>query len=557
MNESIFEIFYVENFGEHKMDEIDNGYHCKVIFSNKEKNKYFKDIIEMQQIASLSLSKNQNNNSLNLFIDIIDKIRDLLNYCQILTSKGYPDYFKFELSIKNEKENYFKDFTSNKVKEKTLDEQNNELKKIMKKMEDLQMEAYKNSSYIKFFSGQQLLKLNNFIKNKIANDKEKIEQIKHLLIYLMGQKNIKLNTDYIYRSYISNSNEKDFDQTENEDEKEKIINTSSNDSKNLNISTLQKDDLNQYKEEMIIVMNNMFINIENYLTNIINENELNEKKIFKNSIINEDYKDKRGLFIFENKMIYEQALKFYKYFVGKNPPRYSILICNEETTLEELLAFLYLSFMCKFHSLFIILKPDKLQISLKIEFQERIEYFGKMQINSLIIFLFDDIGKSDLGKELIKMKFIKKIEDPKINLNIINEIEVISSSLAGYGKSTYIKTELENEFKNEYGEKEVKTNYKYICFPLGGEVKRSIIMKRLLKDLKINNNNNYFGVHLDLSETEQIELFQDFLFSFLIQKQYTQNEDIFCYEGNVHIKIEIPKGFYDFSEKLNILKIYI
>jgi hypothetical protein len=209
--------------------------------------------------------------------------------------------------------------------------------------------------------------------------------------------------------------------------------------------------------------------------------------------------------------------------------------------------------MCKFHSLFIILKPDKLQLSLKIDFQDKIEYFGKMQINSLIIFLFEDIGKSDLGKELIKMKFINKIEDPKVNLNIINEIEIISSSLAGYGKSTYIKTELEREFKNEFGEKEVKTNFKYICFPLGGEVKRSIIMKRLLLDLKINNN-NYFGVHLDLSETEQIELFQDFLFSFLIQKQYTQNEDIFCYEGNVHIKIEIPKGFYDFSEKLNILK---
>ena len=53
-----------------------------------------------------------------------------------------------------------------------------------------------------------------------------------------------------------------------------------------------------------------------------------------------------------------------------------------------------------------------------------------------------------------------------------------------------------------------------------------------------------------------IELFQDFLFSFLIQKQYTQNEDIFCYEGKVHIKIEIPKGFYDFPEKLNILKLF-
>ena len=477
-----------------------------------------------------------------------------------MTSKGYPDYFKFELSIQNLKENYFKDLTSNTIKEKTLDQEINKLRKIMKKMENLQMEAYKNSRYIKFFSGQQLLKLNNYLKNKIGNDNEKINQIKHLLIYLMVENNIKLNTDYIYRNYNSNNIELELNEYENkEEEKEHIINTSSknNEIENLNIFKFNTDNLNKDEEEMINKMNDMFINIEIYLTKIINENGLDEEKIFSNSIIvNNNYKDKKGFFIFENKMIYEQTLKFYNCLVGKNPPRYSILVCNEETTLEELLAFLYLSYMCKFHSLFIILKPDKLQISLKIDFQEKIEYFGKMQINSLIIILFDDIGKSDIGRELIKLKFIKKIEEPKININIINEIEVISSTLAGYGKSTYIKEELENEFKKEFREKDIKTNFKYICFPLGGEVKRSIIMKRLLKDLKINDKNYYFGLHLDLSETEQIELFQDFLFSFLIQKQYTQNEDIFCYEGNVHIKIEIPKGFYDFSEKLTILKLF-
>ena len=40
-------------------------------------------------------------------------------------------------------------------------------------------------------------------------------------------------------------------------------------------------------------------------------------------------------------MINVQAIKFYKSIVGNTPPRYSILICNEETTLEELLTFLF------------------------------------------------------------------------------------------------------------------------------------------------------------------------------------------------------------------------
>ena len=42
-------------------------------------------------------------------------------------------------------------------------------------------------------------------------------------------------------------------------------------------------------------------------------------------------------------MIYAQAIKFYKGIIGNNLSRYSILICNEGTTLEELLSFLYLS----------------------------------------------------------------------------------------------------------------------------------------------------------------------------------------------------------------------
>ena len=153
MNESLFSLFYVDNCAKEESKGLSKGYHCLVTFSNKEKKKYYKDLIEMQQIASLSQNKNQNNNSLIAFIDIVDKIRDLLNYCTILTSKGYPDYFKFELSIKNMKENYFKNINGNIVKNKTLDEQNKELKKIIKKMESLQIEAYNNTIYFKFFSG--------------------------------------------------------------------------------------------------------------------------------------------------------------------------------------------------------------------------------------------------------------------------------------------------------------------------------------------------------------------------------------------------------------------
>ncbi len=154
MEESLFSLFYVDNCAKAEVKGFSQGYHCQITFSKKEKKKYFQDLIEMQQVASLSQNKKyQNNNSLIAFIGIEDKIRDLLNYSTILTSKGYPDYFKFELSIKDMKENFFKNINGNIVKNKTLDAQNKELKKIIKKMESLQIEAYNNTIYFKFFSG--------------------------------------------------------------------------------------------------------------------------------------------------------------------------------------------------------------------------------------------------------------------------------------------------------------------------------------------------------------------------------------------------------------------
>ena len=84
------------------------------------------------------------------------------------------------------------------------------------------------------------------------------------------------------------------------------------------------------------------------------------------------------------------------------------------------------------------------------------------------------------------MKFINKIEDPFITLDTINHIEIVSSILTDYGKNNYFEKELGKDCKK----KNKNGRYQYIPFPFGGEVKRSILMRRL-KDLKINSNFAY------------------------------------------------------------------
>ena len=249
-------------------------------------------------------------------------------------------------------------------------------------------------------------------------------------------------------------------------------------------------------------------------------------------------------------------MKFYHGFVGNDPPRYALLLCNDETTLEELMSFIYLAVFCPYHSLFIIAKPDRLNLDIVYEMENIIEKFhdDRINIESYILFIFNDIGKSEIGKELLKI--CKSADEPSEDLRILalkdqiitnqkienkeyyKDIEVVSSIRAGLGKTFYIKKKCDEE------------NIIYVPFPIGGEVKRQTIMRRL-KDLNLIKENKY-GLHLDFSDTKQKELFEDFIFRFLIQKVYSNNENIYCYENNVKIFIEIPNGFFNFLEKFKL-----
>ena len=74
-----------------------------------------------------------------------------------------------------------------------------------------------------------------------------------------------------------------------------------------------------------------------------------------------------------------------------------------------------------------------------------------------------------------------------------------------------------------------------------------------LQNLKIPTNS---VIHLDLYDTDETDLMMEFLFSILITKLYGRNEDIFYLSKEVEIKIEIPNGFINFTEKFPILTLF-
>jgi hypothetical protein len=146
----------------------------------------------------------------------------------------------------------------------------------------------------------------------------------------------------------------------------------------------------------------------------------------------------------------------------------------------------------------------------------------------------------------LKKRFFRNILNELDNQNMddINEkVEIIKSDKSGVGKSTHIITKIK------------KLRKKYVYFPFGGVFTRKDILKRL-KDLNKKDDINNAVIHLDLYDTELIDLTMEFLFSLLITRIYGQNDDIFYLSEDIPIMVEIPNGFIDYMKKFPLLDIF-
>ena len=299
-------------------------------------------------------------------------------------------------------------------------------------------------------------------------------------------------------------------------------------------------------------------NINNFLKTFLSNNNLTLEIIYQQNIIKEKYKDNfKGLYTYlleddnpgeVQKGVEEHILNWYHFLTGNPPMAQTILLCNEETSSEEIIAFMYRAFLCQYHVAFMVgkielLNPVKRQILTELVnslFKEKGE-----NMESCIAFVYSD-RTSSIVQYLERIKGRKKLEhkDRKKGEKILykQNVEIICSDKSGVGKSTQIKRDIE------------KSGKKYIHFPFGGEFNRKDVINRLRK-IKILNEEKTI-IHLDLYDSKQIDLMKDFLYSFLITKLYGQNETLFYLSKKVEIKIEIPNGFVDFFLKFPILSMF-
>ena len=286
----------------------------------------------------------------------------------------------------------------------------------------------------------------------------------------------------------------------------------------------------------------IYFNINSYLEALFNKNNINYEKIKEDNENNklkkkdDGKKEFRGIYCYESTNLQKNVLQIYKILKNSIPNAKNILFCNKETAIEELTAFLYRALLCSSNSCYIIAGIELLPFKEQITFQSILKelYINKeKQMKSCLVIVY-------MNKDADIVKYLKNIrqssfEDLLKNLDNINvdgvahNIQLITSDVSGLGKSTYIKSKI----------KEI--NKEYIHFPLGGVFTRKDVLKRL-KKLNENINIKNSIIHLDLYDTEQIDLMMEFFFSLLITRIYGQNDDILYLPENIPLKSKYQMG---------------
>ena len=334
-----------------------------------------------------------------------------------------------------------------------------------------------------------------------------------------------------------------------------------------------EDFINHYK----IYDGDSLENISNYITSLFMNNHRTLDEHYEQMKIWP--KEYRGIYLYEheseNNSMEQFIIDLFWDKVRQLPIAQNVLIANKETTDEEIQAFFYRAILCNYYTLFTVEITESFseyqQTVMNNQIDQLLTYkndecnegknknFEKKDtenyLDSCIVFIYDKKNKNNTSflKEIKKLKE-QKMEISKnfsnIDIKILGNIQVITSDICGLGKSGLIRKKIIDSNDKK----------KYFHFPLGGILTKYIIFEKL-KDLldKINKHKYKYenvAIHLDLTESEEKSILNEFFFSLLVTKFYSNNKNIIYIPKDISIYIEIPNCFEDYLSKFNILKIF-
>ena len=492
----------------------------------EKKDEFIQNLKQEEQIIS------ENN---KIFVEIVRQINELMKHLNKISQNGFFFYFpdnidknsnfetidkinnilllKIKIKIKKGNDSYNIQFFLNENEYRNFNEINEVVKNIYENIYNIQRNSYLKKKYINFIHGKQFhLFLDYFLNNN------KNENFNYFLNYFTNKEKYILN-DFIFQN------------------------------KELNIKNE-----NFYQ--------NFIDQCESFLDKILIDNGLSLENIYQQNRIKEEFKDFKGIFLNGSEKLENEIICLYKYFTNNTPLASTLLFCKKETSNEEIASFIIRAILCEFPIFFCLARTDYLSEEKKNYILETIiDLIGRVKdenenkffkINSCLVIINNNL-EDDLCKSLFRLKYIKTLDIPQEKKNKLklfeekdnHKISLVSSDYSGIGKSTYIKNKVKE--KN------------YIYFPIGGIFSKENTLKRLQtlnREKNINDADKKLLMHVDLYDTDQISLMNDFLYFVLFTKLYGQDNNIFYLSKKIKIYLEIPNSFINFFDKFPILSIF-
>ena len=347
------------------------------------------------------------------FVDLIQNFKTLNNYLNDLYNIGLPEPENYIISIKidsdhirlsNNNEKYKYDYSDiicimcgKEFKLKNLIEY---LYLLKIEIQDQTEKCYLENEYIRFFYGKTFEFINRNLKSKDFN------KLLSLFKSITNNRISKIidNFDYNFDSLLTVSSISNFNYLKeldyfdlSEDNDEKLKDEIKTNEKNLEneIKTIEENEkleklnnnfnfnFNQENIDPIIFsFMNMLYNISEYCKQVFQANEINScEDIYKiNEIKVTEEKEKYigvNISTTSKQNNDKKLFIYYKELSNSSPNLSSLLICNEETTKEQIISFLFRVFLCPCQTLFIISKSDSLNKFNKIFLIEKVNEFLK------------------------------------------------------------------------------------------------------------------------------------------------------------------------------------
>ena len=475
----------------------------------------YNDIIRLNEHALLLKQlKKVNKQEDEQIFDVLKSISNLVNKIekiyQILEKIGQKGYTK-EIKIIIQKNENRPSYSINNIQFDNFEIFFGYLDEVLNEIIEIQNDYYMNEELIRYIYGKQF--------NLFFTCLTKERNYKNLIPFLKFLTNDKIDSFQILNDFNY-----DYDLNENH-----------------NICLLE--------------------NIKKFLTDFLKDNNLQLETIYKQNMIKEKYREQFvGIFIYSlikddsvepEKGIEVQILNWYNYLTGNPPMAQTILLCNGETTFEEITSFIYRAFLCQYPAFFVIGKIECLSSEKKEALIKLINLLYNddrlNEMNSCVVFAYSDKNDNLLNylKNIRGCKYLSHDDKKNEGLILYDEnVEIIISDKPGIGKSTQIKLKVLNDDKM------------YIYFPFGGELNKKDILNQLKKLQEQIKEEENTVIHLDLYDSKHTELMKDFLYRFLITKFYGQNEDLFYLPKKVNIMIEIPHGFNNIIDKFSLLSMF-